>query len=55
MGFLNRLASEGELRRNKSIIMKTFHGYSIFNEILELPTEMFKDNFFVVACSNEAI
>ena len=45
MSFLNRLASEAELKRNKSIIMKTFHGYSIFTEILDMPSEVFNDNF----------
>ena len=55
MSFLNRLASEEDLRRNKSIIMKTFHGYSIFTEILDMPSEVFNDNFVIVTCSNEAM
>ena len=55
MSFLNRLASEEDLRRNKSIIMKTFHGFSIFTEILDMPSEVFNNNFVIIACSNEAM
>ena len=53
--FLNKLASDDNLRRNKSIVMKTFHGYSIFTEILDMPSGVFNDNYVIIACSNEAV